>query len=201
MAIPRSILASIALTLVAVAPASGQGASLAHPPWRRVQQGFDDAEPLARSMAIPRHDLRAPIGFEDVYDLGDGRLARIDGGLIAVFPRSTYERRGEGLTPTIPPGTVFYLGMPPPAAPAFGRGPDRAFDGGSDPASLGRGPMRRAGLGLGHPVGPASTRAGPAPRLDGDRPQRPAATMFNSEAERRRVVGELLRRAHESHRP
>ena len=82
-------------------------------PWPILLQGHEDADPLGRSLFNQPIDFRAPSGFEQVYDLGDGRLARIDGGLIAVFPRSTYTTGSDGTTPTIPPGTTYYIGTPP----------------------------------------------------------------------------------------
>jgi hypothetical protein len=202
----RSIVAAAVAGVAAVAMAGVAQAQpgLSQPPWRRLQQGFEDVEPLARSLAIQPVDFRAPVGFEDVYDLGDGRLARIDGGLIAVFPRSTYVRDASGVYPTIPPGTVFYVGMPP----GIGRGPDDAFGDGRVGGTVlaarnaGRGPDRRAVASRLVASMPPSTRADSRgvstdlrPRIS-DGP----ASIFGGEAERRRLVGELLGRAREATR-
>ncbi|MCA9287919.1 MAG: hypothetical protein KDA05_04995, partial [Phycisphaerales bacterium] len=122
--------AAVGVALAICVPASAQtiptsttGSTLLNPdvrhgnvPWRLIDQGWEDIDPLARSLFHARPDLRSATGFGDVFDLGDGRFARVDGGLVAVFPRSTYAGTVTGLVPTIPPGTVFYIGTPAPAA-------------------------------------------------------------------------------------
>lgn len=131
-AVPMAV--GVALTLCSSAaaqtvPTNTNGSNLLNPavrqgnvPWRLVDQGWEDIDPLARSLFHARPDLRSATGFGDVFDLGDGRFARVDGGLVAVFPRSTYVGTLDGLVPTIPPGTVFYIGTPAPAS-AEQRGP------------------------------------------------------------------------------
>jgi hypothetical protein len=89
-----------------------------------VDPGTADISPLAQGRRDLRVDLRTPVGFENLYqlsphvqlfpgqpagDAGAGPFVRISGGLIAVFPRSTYQATGDGrFAPTIPPGTIFY---------------------------------------------------------------------------------------------
>ncbi len=179
------------LTLGVGRPALAQPTgSLAHPPWPRVQQGFEDVEPLAVSLAVHQVDLRTPIGFEHVYDLGDGRFARIDGGLIAVFPRSTYTGSRSGVRATIPPGATFYLGMPPDVE----RGPDAPFH--RSAIGPAQGPDRRVPDARAQIAVPDTSRAPAlADPIPSHRPSRPPQTMFNSEAERHRVVSTLLERA------
>lgn len=88
----------------------------------RLDQTRQDTGPLSTSLLMQPTDLRVPLDFEDVYRIGgprgDGeRLARISGGLAAVFPRSTYRVTSKGVQAQVPPGTVFYLGSLP-AEPA-----------------------------------------------------------------------------------
>ena len=78
-----------------------------------VTPGTRDESPLAKDLRVRQDDLRQPAGFERVYELRgiDGktvRYARINGALIALFPRSQYEA---GL-PAIPAGTTFMIGRP-----------------------------------------------------------------------------------------
>jgi hypothetical protein len=85
--------------------------------WRVVDQGFEDVGPVAASLRQERADLRVPSGFERVYEVPgvDGLLMRADGGLRAVFPRSTYRVTERGVRPIVPPGTVWTFGDPTPA--------------------------------------------------------------------------------------
>jgi hypothetical protein len=81
---------------------------------QRLDQARQDTGPLATSLLLQPTDLRIPLDFEDVYRVGNGdRLARINGGLAAVFPRSTYLVTSKGLQAQVPPGTVYYLGSLP----------------------------------------------------------------------------------------
>ena len=84
------------------------------PPPRPIDQGIGDAGPLSTSLRQTQPGLRQPTGFDHVYPVPgrDDLLMRMDGGMVAVFPRSTYVRSGRGNIPTIPPGTVFYIGVP-----------------------------------------------------------------------------------------
>ena len=59
-----------------------------------------------------RHDS----DFDRLYDLGDGsgRFLRRSGALNAVFSQSDYVRRRGRTTATVPAGTIYYIGVPPP---------------------------------------------------------------------------------------
>lgn len=176
------------------------GLCRANPPWPTLQQGHEDVEPLARSLRTQPIDFRAPTGFEQVYDLGDGRLARIDGGLYAVFPRSTYRASESGFYPTIPPGTTFYIGPPPGLATAASPFPSPPIQRtAAAPVAIER--STRA-----HHARPAASAADelfprPARRtpqsnpIPTHRPHQPAPTIFSSDAERDRILGVLLERA------
>lgn len=99
---------------------------------QRVDQGFSDVGPSQVSQRDLGADLRVPTGFGDVYRVQGGSkwgrrspdsFARIDGGVVAVFPRSVYTETQKGVVPEIPPGTIFYLGHAPgDEYNAFGRG-------------------------------------------------------------------------------
>ncbi|MFN0131750.1 MAG: hypothetical protein ACKVW3_04335 [Phycisphaerales bacterium] len=113
--------------------------SMAQPPAgaRPVEAGLSDTNPQASPGRNVPLDLRQPTGFSTVYQLktdshGGQVFMRIDGGTTAVFPRSVYQSSGGGgLVPSIPPGTVFYVGQLPASltksAPARPR-PESAID-------------------------------------------------------------------------
>ncbi len=90
----------------------------------RLDETRQDIGPLRTSLAMQPTDLRQPLGFDHVYRLpggedGSERLARISGGLAAVFPRSTYRTTEKGQLALVPPGTIFYLGsLPAGSAPS-----------------------------------------------------------------------------------
>jgi hypothetical protein len=114
---------------------------------RPLDQTHEDTGPLRTSLLSQPVDLRQPLGFEQVYRLpgsGTDRLARISGGLAAVFPRSSYVRTAKGDFALVPPGTVFYIGAIPaeqavarsmPAGSADMRSDTRAESGG-DPERI-----------------------------------------------------------------
>lgn len=93
-------------------------------PLRPVDPMVADTGPLSVSARRLPADLRVPTGFDQVYRVpggGGGDLfARMNGGITAVFPRSTYAPAGSGgALVEIPPGTVFYIGgLPSRFAPA-----------------------------------------------------------------------------------
>jgi hypothetical protein len=94
-----------------------------HAPLRAVDQGRDDLGGLATSFRMEPLDLRLPTGFGRVYevpgedsDAPGGRLMRGNGALFAIFPRSTYRFDANGPRASVPPGTVFSIGMPGPSA-------------------------------------------------------------------------------------
>ncbi|MFG0258437.1 MAG: hypothetical protein ACF8GE_11090 [Phycisphaerales bacterium JB043] len=100
-------------TMLALACASAVTlASASAQQLRPVEAGVDDIGTLRTSGRVQMHDLRVASDFDRVYQLDDGtrRYVRIHGAIRAVFPRSSYDlRRG---TPTVPAGTIFYLGAP-----------------------------------------------------------------------------------------
>lgn len=112
--------------------ASVGGAAPPGPGLQPVEPGVADLGPLSLSQRVMPLDLRVSGGFEGVVRLeggdrrgGSGRrgvrqFARIQGGIVAVFPRSVYERHGGMLVPVIPPGTVFHVGVPLTDAGASG---------------------------------------------------------------------------------
>lgn len=86
-----------------------------------VRQGYDDVGPLSRSFSQPAADLRTPMDFDRVYRVSTGvdifgrpreMYARAAGGLTAVFPQSSYVPTRGGMTPEVPPGTVWIIGAP-----------------------------------------------------------------------------------------
>ncbi|MBY0262378.1 MAG: hypothetical protein K2Q20_08540 [Phycisphaerales bacterium] len=102
-----------------------------------VEQNVGDLGPLTTSLRTPPADLRTPMEFDRVYRVPgssrginipqalspaggqDGsRLARVSGGITAVFPSSDYmQTKKSGIVPVVPAGTVFYIGPIPQAAP------------------------------------------------------------------------------------
>jgi hypothetical protein len=109
---------AIAAALAVVSLALGQVPRLPPTP---LDQSRADVGPLSSSLREMQPELRLPTGFQNVYRVPghDDLLMRMDGGLIAVFPRSTYVRTGKhGSRAVIPPGTVFHIG--PPIDPTSG---------------------------------------------------------------------------------
>lgn len=87
---------------------------------RRVAPGYEDFSPIALSRRVEPVDNRATLFAEDVYEgvrtdrFGSSEriYMRMYGGIVAVFPRSSYTQTVEGVVADIPPGTVFHLGTP-----------------------------------------------------------------------------------------
>lgn len=112
---------------------------LAQPPVRintepttpqRVEQMVGDVGPLGTSLRELSTDLRVPTSFDAVYRLprgvagiggigGQPQLARVNGAVIAVFPRSVYDWTDNGPRADVPPGTVYYIGSMPRAIAAI----------------------------------------------------------------------------------
>jgi hypothetical protein len=130
--LPLASLAA-ALTLLAATPARAQG-TLEQRGYRPVDPAVEDVDPLARSLRRTetglrqigeqhriytpvRPDGRSPVGRLPLYYVGQG--------VTAAFDRSQYDTFlvGRDRRPvtfhTVPPNTVFHLGLPPPpeAAP------------------------------------------------------------------------------------
>jgi hypothetical protein len=101
-----------------------------------VEQTVGDVGPLSTSLRIAPADMRVPMDFDRVYRVpwsiarpggsggaGGERLARVSGGITAVFPVSEYGVTSKGrVVPLVPAGTVFHIGTPPEAR---GEGPVR----------------------------------------------------------------------------
>ena len=86
------------------------------PPLEAIDQQIEDVSALGLSLREVQTSLRHPNTFSELYrsPMDDDHLARIQGGLYAVFPRSTYEVNNNGsVFPGVPAGTVFYIGPPP----------------------------------------------------------------------------------------
>lgn len=79
-----------------------------------IEERVGDVGPLSTSLREIYPGLAVPSGFQQVYRVPgrDDVLMRLDGGVVAVFPRSEYERTDSGVVPVVPAGTVFYIGLP-----------------------------------------------------------------------------------------
>ncbi len=87
---------------------------------RQVDPTIADVGPLNVSLRDMPPDLREPNDFRGVFQLPSdepsryaGYFARVRGGVWAVFPRSVYQRTEEGIIPTVPANTTFFLGGVP----------------------------------------------------------------------------------------
>ena len=101
--------AKLALIIAVFCAAPGLGQDS---PLKPIDQTVEDVSQLSTSFRYIEPGLLQPSGFEQVYRYS-GRtdfFVRIDGATHAVFPRSTYVSSRQGETPTVPPGTVFYIG-------------------------------------------------------------------------------------------
>jgi hypothetical protein len=124
--VPRRVAARTTVVALAAFTALAHGA-FAQPPSTvpirdldRVQQGVGDIGPAGTRLAQPPPLLRVPTDFSGVYRIPStsgskyaGWYARVGGmgGLVAVFPRSVYERMADGTTVArLPPGTRFLVG-------------------------------------------------------------------------------------------
>ena len=79
-----------------------------------VEQTVADRGPLSTSLRWVQYGLREPYGFTQLYQLpiGEQNYVRRNAGLWAVFPRSLYITTSNGVSPSIPAGTVYYIGGP-----------------------------------------------------------------------------------------
>ncbi len=79
-----------------------------------VEQTVADGGPLSTSLRWVEYGLREPYGFKQLYQLpiGEQNYVRRNAGLWAVFPRSLYITTRNGVSPSIPAGTVYYIGGP-----------------------------------------------------------------------------------------
>lgn len=184
--------------------------------WRDLQvvdPGVGDLGPLGVSTRSLPVDLRSPSGFDRVYRVpgstrGVGaftttpageRLARVDGGITAVFDRSEYIQTKKGIRPVFPANTVFYIGDSPLLnLPDSGRPRDRSVNAvsyASDTlaSSLAAAPPRSAALAADfrvHPGDEALYQESARP-LKADEPA-PAANVFTDEQFRRARIRTLL---------
>lgn len=96
--------------------------ALAIPPQdlRSVTPGTRDVSPLARDLAVRQSPIIRPNGFDTVYEIpGESgrrpKFGRINGALVAEFPRSEYIETDFGSLPVLPGGTRFrFLNTPMP---------------------------------------------------------------------------------------
>lgn len=88
-----------------------------------VTPGEQDSNMLSGDLKLQRPDLRVPTGFERVYRVGGDvshygfpqgteLYARVNNGVVAVFPRSEYVQTRIGAMPVIPAGTRWLIGAP-----------------------------------------------------------------------------------------
>lgn len=86
------------------------------PMLQRVDQAHSDVSALSSSLREVNMiaDLRDPMGFQYVYHLPgrDDLLMRANGGVYVIFPQSEYVHTKKGLTPVVPAGAVFSIGIP-----------------------------------------------------------------------------------------
>lgn len=101
-------------------------AGLLHPRLEIVEAGTEDIGGIATTLRTDPFDPRLPTAFQRVYRVpgSDTMLMRGNGALFAVFDTSTYKTSKGGTMPSLPPGTVFHIGMPSEsnAALRFGAG-------------------------------------------------------------------------------
>lgn len=123
---PLSTLAVALLVPAAIAPAAlaraprpllpsvpGQSS-----PVTKIDQGFEDAGILTRSLRHVPIDLRIDDAFQNVYEVKGGpfntkQFMRTAGGIHAVFPQSDYVDVPGGSRPVTPAGVVYWIGEPP----------------------------------------------------------------------------------------
>ncbi len=100
---------ALIIALSCAAPVIGQDNQLIP-----IEQTVEDVSRLSTSFRYIEPGLVQPAGFEQVFRYS-GRtdlFVRVDGAIHAVFPQSIYEPVKRGVRPTVPPGTVFYIGDP-----------------------------------------------------------------------------------------
>lgn len=114
------------LLLIACVLLSGEPDAL-----REITPGGRDVGPMSRATPVRRVDMRLTDGFRSLFETPDGQFVRVQGAVHAVFPRSVYQ----GGQAVVPPGTVFYIGLPPwaqsavpPPDDTLGRRVERRLD-------------------------------------------------------------------------
>jgi hypothetical protein len=101
------------------------GAAPSQTTLRPVEQGIEDRTANSASQRVLQRDLRSPAGFDRLYRIEGsitnpawvragvkpGMYARVQGGVVAVFPQSAYRARGGGRTLVeVPASTKFLFG-------------------------------------------------------------------------------------------
>ncbi len=119
---PNDILmvAAVLITLLCTSsPVVGQQEPLVG--LQPVEQTVADRGPLSTSLRWVQYGLREPYGFKQLYQLpvGEQNYVRRNAGLWAVFPRSLYITTRDGISPSIPAGTVYYIGGPDEVIPTI----------------------------------------------------------------------------------
>jgi hypothetical protein len=114
------MVSAIVIGIAAGAHAQVRRDPVAGPGFDQIDQAVADINPLGTSLRNLQVDLRQPTGFANVYEVPgrpDLRM-RINGGIFAIFPFSTYAQSRRGTVPLIPANTVFFIGEPSPESTA-----------------------------------------------------------------------------------
>lgn len=120
-----------------------------------VDQGIADLSPLSVSTRVIPRDLRTPTGFDRLFLIapgasfrgnasGQSQFARMNGGITATFPQSSYLETQLGAIPQVSANTVYWIGNPfrqpwdfdPLAAARAKADTPRVSDAGARPVSL-----------------------------------------------------------------
>lgn len=180
----------IALICLAALAGTASGQQL-----ERVEEIWGDAGPLNQSLRVLPLDMRQPVGFEHVYRFSDSSvsqpmMARIDGGLTAVFPASVYTSTRSGAVPLIPPGTIFYIGTPNSESGTWRKPMSASPLGLQRRLRLGLDPLRPVGVEklVARPDGSGP----PQTRTAATEPISTGVSIWESEAQRRSRISVLL---------
>ncbi len=200
---PRSA-APVPAGAQAPAAARPDPASASPPRFTPVEPGSRDVSPLNTSLRRLDLNLRVPTGFDRVYavtpqpgvgvaigadggvllggtslsDVGVRWFARMSGGLIALFPRSTFTQTPEGLMTDVPPGTLYFLGTP--SAQALARATREPFA----PTGTSATPRSRMDLSARRPAGGPDQPVAPESLLDDPAYRRHRLLELLSDAQR-----------------
>jgi hypothetical protein len=161
----------------------------------RVEQGFEDVSPLARSLLRAAPEFRAPSGYDAVYRVpgSDGLLMRQNGAVRALFDRSEYRQTRFGAEAMVPAGTIYSIGEPSDEllATLSGR------VGRSLVRPMGGEPAHRSDRRVSNRIAPGADRLDEPRRLEAP----VSVNIWTSEAVRRSRVGSLLGSLREDSRP
>ncbi|HYE63514.1 MAG TPA: hypothetical protein VD997_16105 [Phycisphaerales bacterium] len=121
-------LTALLMSIASAAPAQPESVTAGGARWTPTEPTVGDMNPVGTSQRAMPVDLRVGSGFDRLYKLdarprffggsgGGGWAAgdsdyymRMNGGVMAVFPRSSYAMTRRGLLTEVPPGTVFSIG-------------------------------------------------------------------------------------------